>query len=424
MPAGHAPLESRETDVLFRSEVLEAKRSGWLGGIALSQPLSLRLLGAAAVLSALAVVLFLILGSYTRRSRVEGALVPVEGLATVVAPATGVMTAIDAGEGAAVDAGATLAVVTVQRTLAGERDAGAEVALRLERRRQSLFEGRSAEAASFDARRSGLAEQLAAGTQELGQIVTEIELRTGQVKIAEETVSRYRQLRSGNYISDLQLREQESAALEQRSDLQALLRQAAALRRQLAGIRQDLDALPSERRVSSAGFEREIASVEQESVEAQARTSMAVVSPIAGVVATQLVKRGQSVESGQPVLTVIPGDGRLEAELRVPSRAIGFVEPGDAVLLRYEAYPYQKFGHHTGRVVRISRSALSNGDNDAQPYYRVVVALDRQTVEAYGRPEPLKPGMLLQADIMGERRHLIEWIFEPLYSLKGNIAGT
>ena len=179
MPAGHAPLESRETDVLFRSEVLEAKRSGWLGGIALSQPLSLRLLGAAAVLSALAVVLFLILGSYTRRSRVEGALVPVEGLATVVAPATGVMTAIDAGEGAAVDAGATLAVVTVQRTLAGERDAGAEVALRLERRRQSLFEGRSAEAASFDARRSGLAEQLAAGTQELGQIVTEIELRTG-----------------------------------------------------------------------------------------------------------------------------------------------------------------------------------------------------------------------------------------------------
>lgn len=74
--------------------------------------------------------------------------------------------------------------------------------------------------------------------------------------------------------------------------------------------------------------------------------------------------------------------------------------------------------------MRISRSALSDADGDTQPYYRVVVALDRQTVEAYGRPEPLKPGMLLEADIMGERRRLIEWIFEPLYSLKGNVAGT
>ncbi|MNW16140.1 hypothetical protein D3C71_2148940 [compost metagenome] len=42
-----------------------------------------------------------------------------------------------------------------------------------------------------------------------------------------------------------------------------------------------------------------------------------------------------------------------------------------------------------------------------------------QAVTAYGKPEPLKPGMLLEADILGEKRRLIEWVFEPLYSLKG-----
>ena len=52
----------------------------------------------------------------------------------------------------------------------------------------------------------------------------------------------------------------------------------------------------------------------------------------------------------------------------------------------------------------------------------MTVALAAQAVTAYGRPEPLKPGMLLDADILGEKRRLIEWVFEPLYSLKGRVG--
>jgi len=116
----------------------------------------------------------------------------------------------------------------------------------------------------------------------------------------------------------------------------------------------------------------------------------------------------------------------------VPSRAVGFVEPGDAVRLRYPSFPYQKFGHHGGKVLRISRSALSSGElgtlvgkgNAGEPYYRIVVALDRPTVRAFGREEALKPGMLLEADILGERRRLWEWAIEPLYALSGSLAGA
>ena len=58
-----------------------------------------------------------------------------------------------------------------------------------------------------------------------------------------------------------------------------------------------------------------------------------------------------------------------------------------------------------------------------EPFYRVVVALRTQTVQAYGKAERLKPGMVLDADILGEKRSLIEWVFEPLYSLKGKLSG-
>jgi membrane fusion protein len=91
------------------------------------------------------------------------------------------------------------------------------------------------------------------------------------------------------------------------------------------------------------------------------------------------------------------------------------------VLLRYQAYPYQKFGHHVGQVVRISRSALTPergaASAGAEPFYRVLVSLARQTVTAYGEEEPLRPGMVLEADILGEHRRLVEWVLEPLYTL-------
>lgn len=79
--------------------------------------------------------------------------------------------------------------------------------------------------------------------------------------------------------------------------------------------------------------------------------------------------------------------------------------------------------------MRISRSALSPeglgalvGNAQAgEPYYRVVVELSAQSITAYGKAEPLRPGMLLEADILGERRKLYEWVLEPLYSLTGRL---
>jgi membrane fusion protein len=212
--------------------------------------------------------------------------------------------------------------------------------------------------------------------------------------------------------------------------MQVLQRQAIATRRLATQLQQALQELPGQRQAAQAAFQRDLALLEQELVETQARGALAVTAPVSGVVATQMLKPGQAVQAGQPLMTVLPGDGRLEAELLLPSRAIGFVEPGDTVLLRYQAYPYQKFGHHRGRVSRISRSTVSAGPQApapgagaTEPFYRVNVTLDRQAVTAYGRPEPLKPGMVLDADVLGERRRLIEWVLEPLYSLQGTVFG-
>lgn len=414
---------------LFRKEVLEARRTGWLGRISLAQPLNGWLMTGVAGIVALAVVMFLCMGTYTRRSSVTGQLVPSKGLATVLAPATGVVSHMEVPEGGKVRAGQMLALVTVPRTTQGGGDTTAALELRLRQRRDGLAQAQAAQQEQLVVQADSLRRQLEVARKELGQIDREVTTRQAQVRIYESIVARMRELQADKYVSPLEIEQQQSAMLEYTSEMQTLQRQAFSTRRTIAQLEQTLQELPEQRRSAKATYQRELAQLEQEQVENEARGALAVTASVDGIVATQVVKPGQAVQSGQVLLSLLPANGQLEAELLVPSRAVGFIEKGDEVWLRYQAFPYQKFGHHLGWVSAVSRSALTSGElgvslgetQQSEPFYRVTVALAAQAVTAYGNRELLKPGMLLDADIQGERRTLVEWIFEPLFSIGGRV---
>src|SRR5690606_26861563 len=121
--------------------------------------------------------------------------------------------------------------------------------------------------------------------------------------------------------------------------------------------------------------------IDLERAENEARREIAIVAPAAGIATAIAGRPGQIVEAGTPLVSIVPEGSRLRAELDAPSSTIGFVEPGSGVLVRYAAYPYEKFGHHGGRVVTVSRAALPpdaalrGSAPSREPVYRVVVEL-------------------------------------------------
>src|SRR5258708_39514519 len=132
------------------------------------------------------------------------------------------------------------------------------------------------------------------------------------------------------------------------------------------------------------------------------------------------------VTPATPLASPIPANTILEAHLFAPSRSIGFVRAGQEVLLRYVAYPHQKFGSHSARVTAIARNPLlpadlgfTPPDGSREPVYRIKVELASQTVGAYGLQEPLQARMQGEADILPDRPRLIEWVFQPLLSPAG-----
>jgi membrane fusion protein len=154
---------------------------------------------------------------------------------------------------------------------------------------------------------------------------------------------------------------------------------------------------------------------------------LVVRAPHDGTMSGVLAQPGQAVRAGAPLATLLPANARLQAHLFAPSSAIGFLHAQQPVHLRYQAFPYQKFGHQSGEVIQVSHAPLPPGEGATagapagETLYRITVALPAQTIDAYGAPQPLTAGMELEADVLLDRRRLIEWIFEPLLGLSGRV---
>lgn len=416
---------------LFRKEVLESRQNQWLGGISLVQPVRNWILCVFAIGAALFVLAFLFFGDYTSRSRVTGQLVPSAGLSTVMAPASGVLERMLVDEGDAVREGQPLAIIAVPRALVSGQEVADALGEVLRRRHEgALLEARSREDLSR-AQAAGLERQLGIAREELESIDVEATTRDEQVRLAREMRDRYRRLSRDHFVSELELQRQEQLVLDQVSARQGLERQRRSVLRTIAQLEQRLAEMPAQQAAESAVLEQELAAIERDRVQTQTSADLLVKAPAAGIVASRTAEAGQSVQIGQAMLTLLPEGSDLEARLLLPTRAIGFIEPGDTVLLRYQAFPHQKFGHHRGTVKQVSRSALPQRAGSmpgsaamGEPVYRVRVALENQTIMAYGQPEPLRPGMLVEADILGESRKLYEWVLEPLYSVYGSVGGS
>lgn len=264
---------------LFRKEVMEARRASWLGGISLAQPLRLWVLTLAGTVAAGAIIAFLLLGTYTRRSSVTGQLVPAKGLATVLAPATGVVGRLDTDEGGQVKRGQVLAVVTVPNATLANGDTHAAIEQRLDERAQGLQATQSAQLAQLTVQEQGLRTQLDTATCELAHLEGEVATRRQQVDLANEVLQRYTQLQGDKYVSVLQIRQQQAAVLEYTSDMQALQRAMLDQRRSIAQLQQQLQAIPGQRLGVQADYRRDSAAVGQEQIQAQANGALAIVAP-------------------------------------------------------------------------------------------------------------------------------------------------
>ncbi len=412
---------------LFRDEALQARQGNWLGRVQLVRPLSLDLVTMAVLLMAAAIVAFLSLAHYTRKTTVDGALLPDRGLIRLVPTESATVIERQVQEGQAVQAGDTLFVLALERPRLLAQ-AQAEVRRSLSERQRSLQEAVRQQEGLVTAQLSALDRRLLALEAERTQADRELAFQQQRLVLAQQALARLEALRNEQFISEAQVLNKKEELLGLQAQMQALSRQRAALGREQAQLEGERRSLPLMARNAQGGLERDLAELTRESAEQASERQLIVRAPQAGTVSAVVAEPGQSVSPASALASLVPQGAQLQAQLYAPSSAVGFVQPGQAVRLRLEAFPYQKYGHLDGQVLQVARSPAAPGELAAQALagvlpgrtgeamFRITVTLD--PAQAAQWTQPLTAGMRLQADVLLERRRLIEWLFEPLFGLR------
>lgn len=416
---------------LFRREAIHAQTVTSLGVVRLATPISHQVWGISALAMAIGILAWLFVGHYTRREHVVGSLVPQAGLLVVNARTAGTLTKLNVAEGAEVSAGDALLTISGDRSSVSMGETAAAISTQQHRVKDHL------ESAIVDTSRIGdeqeddLRMQQRMLRSQIKQLDEQADIQHRQVQDLTAMLHRLQALGTKGYVSALDVQQQRTQELNAEEQVKSLMRQRSESERQLNSIGDQLAQLPLVTAGKLNDLQRQMAQNEQALVQNEVDRATVLRAPEGGVVSAVLIKQGQTVIPGQSLLAVMPRGSVLQAQLLVPSSAIGFVHRGTSVVLHYQAFPYQKFGVQHGTVIDVSRSALTptevTGMLGQQPpeesLYQVRVRLAHQDIRVYGRSEPLKPGMMLDAELLLDRRRMIEWIFEPLYGMARRAEG-
>ena len=419
-------------DPLFRREVAEARKSAWLGEAQVVHPLPIRVVGGLCLAFVALVGLYAWLGSYTRRIHAEGLLAPDIGLITVASPLAGRVSASGVREGERVERGQLLFTIDLD-AVSANGPTQERVIAQLGRQRESVERQRAARAAMATAEKEGLREQVANLEAQRAKIEEQLALQEKLVPPLKARADELADLVTRGFARAADFQSQNYLYLQATSQLAQFRQGGLQVEGKLGDLRAKLATFDETLARDLAELDRTAAQLEQQRAESEARRAIEVRAPERGVLTSIRAQAGQTVAAGASLLTLLPSEGRLQANLFVDSSAIGFIEPGATVMLRYAAFPFQRFGLHGGRVTEVTRAPLESEGNQPEAarnaaknagnggVYRIIVRPDADSVAAYGEQRRLEAGMRVEADIALEKRPLYRWLLDPLYHVKRSV---
>lgn len=321
------------------TEALDHQRHQLLGDVLVYRPTTQRALAWTFTAIAAFIVSFLFWGEYARKETVHGILAPDRGVALVYARTPGTVVKINVAENQIVAEGEPLFTVLVEQSTqsGGLADTATlevighrkdEIAAQIKLARQN---------AEFD--RQSITAQIAGMGEEIEQLERE---RTTQIQLtalSKQELEAGDQLRRSGALAETEYRKREEAYLSDDQREADLARQIASRRNDLGQARTKLEQLPVTTEDHLAQLRASALDLDQQATSIERDRAYVVKAPIAGRVTALQVTLGANPDPHMPLMAIVPAGGILQADIYIPSRAIGFVKPGQEVRLLYDAFP-------------------------------------------------------------------------------------
>ncbi|EAX1763271.1 HlyD family secretion protein, partial [Salmonella enterica] len=241
--------------------------------------------------------------------------------------------------------------------------------------------------------------------------------------IMKNNMNNYRTYQKKGLINKDQLTNQTALYYQQQNNLLSLSGQNEQNALQIT-------SLESQIKIQAADFDNRIYQMELQRYELQKElintdvNGEVIIRALSdGKIDSLSVTVGQMVSAGDSLLQIIP-DKIKDHYLVVwaPNDAVPYINPGDRVNIRYEAFPAEKFGQFAATVLLVSKTPASsqemltyqgapkNNQNTSVPYYKIVVRPDLQEIRYDGKFLPIENGMKAQGTLFLEKRKIYQWM--------------
>lgn len=427
--ATEAGRNTSSSATLFRDEVVEHHaRRELFGPLVMTAPVKLYWLAVLAVIVSMVLIAFLTLVSVPRVQDMSGYLDASQGVIDVGGSGDGILRALTSQPGMRVAKGDPL--FHVEQLGTGAASEGSR-----ERTHRYLLEKTAMAGQALKRRRSRFESELGELETEKANGERKLVLLMKQEKLLEERaqtmarrLERFQRLRAsdlapGSQFDDALIEQQEAAGdvlVTEREIVDTLTSIEAADYR----MRQARDAWWEDRLANQqARLE-----IEAEINELVNKDVVVVEAPVDGLITAVNVRDGQRVDVDDVILRILPDRSELMVRFPVPSAAVGLIQAGQDVQLRYRAFPYQKYGVYQGKVTSVSPTAVATRPpaNGADPegdsrVFMVEADPILDHVIVAGQPRPLLPEMAVDGAVILEHRTILEWFLEPLLAIRGRL---
>jgi len=250
-----------------------------------------------------------------------------------------------------------------------------------------------------------------------------------QLDMAHRMVTIQQSLRAQQAAAELDVMRAQSGEIDADLKLRNTIGEMAKLRAQRAETVQERQAFLDKWR---SDHNQQLVQARQDLAEATETLNKAhrmkdlteIVAPVSGTV-LEVADRsvGSVLREAETLVTLVPDGAALYVEANVPSRDISYVKAGDAVRVKLETYPFQRFGTVNGRLDVISADSVPLKQDPAQPQrgnvaqqlvYRVQVRITDSLHDLAARSIHVRPGLVASAEIKTGKRSVASYILDPV----------
>lgn len=248
-----------------------------------------------------------------------------------------------------------------------------------------------------------------------------------------QTLKKYEAMMKKGYSANDEVALQRSRYFDQKTLRNSLQEKLIQQESAIIALEHELESRKTEYQNQIIRYELQQNDLEIRLLEFESVSELIINAPMDGLVESVSVTVGQVIREGDTVAQMIPANkGEFQLVMWVPNSAISFIKPEDKLNIRYEAFPFEKFGQFEGTIKHISTIPASQPElafykntpsaDPNNPLYKIVVEITDQKVEYNNTSLAFLSGMKAEATLFLENRKLYEWMLFPLYNVTKDIG--